>query len=235
MLQMIADALREVWANFVAGLTLFLPRLIAMLTILVVGALAAWLLAWLTRAILRAIRFDSFTERLGGGELLRRAGMPAADIVAGSLMFWLVFVGFVLSGLQALGVSGMETAMSDFLHFLPRIVIAIVIFAAGFALATFAWRATLLASVNASVQWARPLAELVRFLILALVVAMALDQLTVAQTVVLTAFAITFGAVMVGVAIAIGVGGAGVVRRMLEMHLAERPAPPRDSDSTPHL
>ena len=49
-------------------------------------------------------------------------------------------------------------------------------------------------------------------------------------------FAITFGAIMVGVAIAIGVGGAVVVRRMLETHFAERPAPPpRESDSTPHL
>jgi hypothetical protein len=233
MLQMIADALREVWENFMAGLSLFLPRLIAMLTILIVGALVAWVLAWLTRQVLRWIRFDAFTERMGGGELLRRAGMPRADAVAGSFVFWLVLVGFILSGLQSLGLTGMETAVSDFLHFLPRIVIAVVIVAAGFALATFAWRATLLASVNASVQWARPLAELVRFLILALVVAMALEQLTVAKTVVLTAFAITFGAIMIGVAIAIGIGGASVVRRMLESHL-ERPAPP-DSDPTPHL
>jgi len=234
MLQMIADALREVWENFTAGLTVFLPRLIAMLTIVVAGAIAAWLLAWITRTILRAIRFDAFTDRMGGGELLRRAGMPSADKVAGSLVYWLVFIGFILSGLQSLGVSGMETAMADFLHYLPRLMVAVVIVAAGFALATFAWRATLLASVNASVQWARPLAELVRFLILALVVAMALEQLTVAQTVVLTAFAITFGAIMVGVAIAIGVGGATVVRRMLEQHF-DRAVPPQDSDPTPHL
>ncbi len=233
MLQMIADALSEVWQNFLAGLSLFLPRMIAMLTILFVGALTAWVLAWITRWILRGLRFDAFADRMGGGELLRRSGMPRADAVVSSLVFWLVLVGFVLSGLQSLGVTGMETAVSDFLHFLPRIAIAVVILAAGLALATFAWRATLLASVNASVQWARPLAELVRFLILALVVAMALEQLTVAKTVVLTAFAITFGAIMIGVAIAIGIGGASVVRRMLETHLEG--TPPRDSDPTPHL
>ena len=233
MLQLIGDALREAWANFAEGLSIFLPRFIVMVTVLVVGALAAWLLAWITRTVLRAVRFSTFTERMGGGELLRRAGLPSADVVAGSVVYWLVFVGFLLSGLQSLGVTGMETAMPDFVHFLPRIVIAIVILSAGFALATFAWRATLLASVNASVQWARPLAELVRFMILALVVAMALEQLTVAKTVVLTAFAITFGAIMVGVAIAIGIGGAGVVRKMLEDRVDTPPR--RESDPARHL
>ena len=234
MLQMITDALREVWLTFLDGLIVFLPRLIAMLTILIAGALIAWLLATVTRRVLGWIRFNAFVNQMGGGELLRRAGMPAPDQVATSLLYWLVLVGFLLSGVQALGITGMETAVADFLHFLPRILVAAVIVAIGFALATFAWRATLLATVNASVQWARPLAEVVRFLILSLVVAMALEQLTVAKTVVLTAFAITFGAVMVGVAIAIGIGGAGMVRRMLDERMGP-PAPARESDTSPHL
>ena len=36
---------------------------------------------------------------------------------------------------------------------------------------------------------------------------MALDQIAVARTIVLTAFAISFGAVMLGLAIAFGIGG----------------------------
>jgi hypothetical protein len=234
MLQMITDALREVWQSFLDGLIVFLPRLIAMLTILIVGLLVAWLLATLTRRLLGVLRFNAFIDRVGGGELFRRAGIPPADLVVSSVVYWLVLVGFILSGLQALGITGMETVVSDFLLYLPRIVVAVVILAVGFMIATFAWRATLLATVNASVLWARPLSEIVRFLILALVVAMALEQLTVAKTVVLTAFAITFGAVMLGLAIAIGIGGAGVVRRVMEERMHASP-PPRERDSSGHL
>jgi hypothetical protein len=38
----------------------------------------------------------------------------------------------------------------------------------------------------------------------------------VARTIVLTAFAIAFGAVMLGLAIAFGVGGGGIARRILD-------------------
>jgi hypothetical protein len=51
---------------------------------------------------------------------------------------------------------------------------------------------------------------------------MALDHVAVARTVVLTAFAIAFGAVMLGLAIAFGVGGGGIARRILEHWFPEQ-------------
>jgi hypothetical protein len=62
---------------------------------------------------------------------------------------------------------------------------------------------------------------------------MALEQIAVAQTVVLTAFAIAFGAVMAGLAIAFGVGGGSLARRFLERQFPERP--PADPDRVSHL
>ena len=63
----------------------------------------------------------------------------------------------------------------------------------------------------------------VRFLIMVLSVAMALEQVAVARTVVLTAFAIAFGAIMLGLAIAFGIGGGGIARRILEQQFPEPP------------
>jgi hypothetical protein len=62
---------------------------------------------------------------------------------------------------------------------------------------------------------------------------MALEQIAVAQTVVLTAFAIAFGAVMIGLAIAFGIGGAGLAKRFLDQQFPERKA--ADSDTVSHL
>jgi hypothetical protein len=51
---------------------------------------------------------------------------------------------------------------------------------------------------------------------------MALDQIALARTIVLAAFAISFGAVMLGLAIAFGVGGGPVARRILEHWFPEQ-------------
>jgi hypothetical protein len=50
---------------------------------------------------------------------------------------------------------------------------------------------------------------------------------------VLTAFAITFGALMLGLALAFGLGGRDAARRLLEQHLKARERP--EPDAKPHL
>jgi hypothetical protein len=62
---------------------------------------------------------------------------------------------------------------------------------------------------------------------------MALEQIGVAKAVVPTAFAITFGAVMLGLAIAFGIGGGGLARRILEQQFTEREG--TDTDGSSHL
>jgi len=56
----------------------------------------------------------------------------------------------------------------------------------------------------------------------------------VAKTIMLTALAIAFGGLMLGVAIAIGIGGGHVARRILERQFPETPREARP-DHMPHL
>jgi hypothetical protein len=106
--------------------------------------------------------------------------------------------------------------VSSFANFVPRLLVALVILVIGLLAANFAWRATLLAAVNAHVPSPRLVSGAVRWLILIVVAAMALEQIAVAQTIVLTAFAIAFGAVMLALAIAFGIGAGGLAKRILE-------------------
>jgi hypothetical protein len=56
----------------------------------------------------------------------------------------------------------------------------------------------------------------VRFIIVLLTIAMALEQLALAQRTVLITFTIAFGAIMLSLAIAFGIGGRVVAQQMLE-------------------
>jgi hypothetical protein len=72
-----------------------------------------------------------------------------------------------------------------------------------------------------------------RILVIAIGAVMALEQLGLATTVALTAFAITFGALMLGLAIAFGLGGRDAAKQLLEQQFQVRKK--RDADAAPHL
>lgn len=222
MAQMIANAIRQAGTNFVDSLAVFLPRMVTTLAIIVVGWLIAMLLKTLVRGLLGWLRINVASERFGVAPLLRTADLPPADALIGAIVFWLVWIGFLISGIDVLGFESLQGLLESFWAFVPRLLLAVIILIIGFVVANFAWRATLLAAVNARVPSPRLLSGGVRWLILILAGAMALEQIAVARTVVLTAFAIAFGALSLAVAIAFGIGGGGIAKRILEHQFPEQ-------------
>jgi hypothetical protein len=235
MIETIAGAVSQAWTTFVSAIVAFVPRALATLAIVLVGWMIALLLRWLTRMILVWTRFDTLADRAGVSPVLRTADLGPASALVASLVFWIVWIGFLLSGVNALGFDALEGIVRDFVQFVPRLLLALAIVLAGFAFANFAWRATLLAAVNARLASARVLAGGVRYLILILAIAMALEHVALARQVVLTAFTIAFGAVMLGLAIAFGVGGGPLAKRLLERQFAEPPARPQEPDEISHI
>jgi hypothetical protein len=231
MIQMIIDAVTQAWSNFADGVRVFLPRAITTISIAAAGWIIAIVLRTVVRRVLGWLRLNAAAERAGVAQLLKLAALPPADTLAGSIVFWIVWLGFLLSGVNVLGFESLQGLAADFTNFVPKLVIALAIVVVGFVGANFAWRATLLAAVNAKLPSPRVLSGAVRILILILTGAMALEQIAVARTIVLTAFAIAFGAVMLGLAIAFGIGGGGIARRILEHQFPERERPGPDDVS----
>lgn len=222
MAQMVWQAIEQSGTRFVESVADMIPRAVITISLIVVGWFMAMILRVITRWVLHRFGFDRICERLGVAAALKTADLPPPEAVASLLVFWIVWIGFLLSGVDVLGFTVLQGLVNSFALFVPRLLVAVAILVTGFVLANFAWRATLLAAVNARVPSPRLLSGAVRMLVLILAAAMALDQIAVARTIVLTAFAIAFGAVMLGLAIAFGVGGGGVARRILEHWFPER-------------
>ena len=101
----------------------------------------------------------------------------------------------------------LQEQISRLLRLLPEIVVAILILFLGLVIANFLSRAALLAAVNAGYASPKMVSWSIRFGIWILAIAMALDELGVARQTVIAAFSIVFGAFMLGLAIAFGLGG----------------------------
>ncbi len=209
-------SMKEMLQHLASAVEQFLPRVLVMLVIIVVG----WLIAMLARAIVRRAlalaKFDALSESAGTAQLLRNAALPTPRDLVASLTFWVVWIVFLLLGINSLEVFSLREQIAQLLLFLPQIFIAVVILFVGFLLANFLSRAALLAAVNANLPYARLLAGSVRFLVVLLTVSMALEQLAVAHRTVLIAFTILFGAVMLALAISFGIAGQHLARQVLQ-------------------
>jgi len=218
--------------NFYSGTMQFLPSLLAALVIAVAGWVVAWLLKVIVRRALMVAQFDRFCANAGATQVLTRADIHTSpsDLV-GRLVFWLAFIVFLMSGVSALGLGVINQLISAFFLYLPRIFAALLILLVGFLIGNFLSRAALLAAVNANIPSPRIVGGVVKFLIAILAFAMALEQLQIARSIVTAAFAIAFGAVMLGLAIAFGLGGREVARQVLEQRFLDKKEEERDEFS----
>ena len=194
----------------------FLPRLVVLVIIAFAGWLIAYLLKQVVRSILRLIKFDQLSENAGAAQLLAKATLPSSTELLSRLVFWISWLGFILLGVSALGIFGLQDQIARFFLFLPRLFVALFITFFGLLAASFFSRATLLAAVNANFPSARLLSGSVRVIIMVFVLSMAFEELGIAEQTVLVAFGIAFGAVMLGLAIAFGNGGEELARKFLE-------------------
>jgi hypothetical protein len=232
MIQEIAAALAQSWRDFATAFIMFVPRLVAATIIFAVGFLVAIVANWVVRRVLGWLQFDKVAVRTGASEMLRVAELPSAELLIAKIVFWIVWIGFIVSALDTLQFGPFQGLVQQFFRFVPRALLALLVLALGFLVGNFVWRATLLASVNAGLP-ARLLSGTLRLLVIAIAAVMALEQLGLATAVVLTAFAIAFGALMLGLAIAFGLGGRDAARQLLEQQFKTQER--RDTDAAPHL
>ena len=218
-LNLILEPLRELFSKFKA----FLPNLLAMLVIVSVGILLARLLRTLFVRFLKAINFDSWSDRMGVTTLLRKGDLWAKPALAlGAILFWVLVIVVLMTGLSALKIDAMDQLVAQFFLYLPRAFSALLILIVGYVLAGFISRAVLIAAVNSGYHYAKLLAEAIRLLLTVLILAMALEQLQVAPGIVLAAFSITFGGIVAALAISFGVGGIDAAKRMIDRESAEK-------------
>ena len=185
----------------------FLPRFVVMLIVIAIGLLVALAFRYTLRSLLRLTRLDRVSEDAGATRVLRMAHLPPMSELLSRSFFWVTWFAFILIGLSVLDIASLQEQISRLLRFLPEVFVAIFIFFLGVALANFLSRAALLAAVNAGLAYARILSWCIRFVIWILAVTMTLEELGVARQTVIAAFSIVFGALMLGLALAFGLGG----------------------------
>ena len=222
-------ALRDSLSRVLATLVGLLPGLVALLLSVVVAMLLGAVVRWILIRVLSVIRFDQRLERWGATALIEWAPRHSPTLLVGRLVYWMIVLLGALVGLAALDASLMTTMLTRLGTYLPNVFIAIVLVIMGTVLARFFARGVLISAVNLQIQSARLLSLGVKWLVLLLTIAMALDHLSIGGTILDLAFGAVFGGIVLALALAVGLGSKDVVTKSWERQAdrqAEPPEPP---------
>src|SRR5271169_2285418 len=181
MREMIISELTQAMQELTRGFAHILPRIIVLVIIAFVGWVVAYFLKVFLRSILRLIKFDKRSKNAGASELLTKAALPSATELLSRFVFWVAWLGFILLGVRALGILGLQEQIAKFFLFLPRLFAALFTIFFGLLGATFVSRAALLAAVNANLPSPRLLSVSIRTIIIIFVLSMAFEEVGVAE------------------------------------------------------
>jgi hypothetical protein len=213
----VVDAIRDVAHRIL----LVTPRLLAALTLILLGWIVAALARRVTVRVLAAADLDVRCARWGLTGVLGRGGhRPSPTELLGRLVYWAIFLVGLLMAVEALEMPGTRGAVGAVLAFLPHVIVAVLVVVGGWMLAQFLAQAVLIAAVNAQVAGASLLATAVRWLVLTVAAAVALTELGVAREMVLLVFGIAFGGAVLALSLAFGLGARELARQALESYLS---------------
>ena len=234
MWNQVSGTLSNSMAQALGRFASLLPGILAFLVAVVLFSLIGWLLAWVVRRILIALHFD---DRLGRGTEAVTEWSPRQTPagLAARLVFWVFVVIGIGVGADAFGASSHSRIAEGLLAYLPRLIGAGVILLVGNIVARFLSRGVLIGAVNMNLQYARLLSQGIKWLVIVLTVAMALDHVGIAGAIVELAFGILFGGIVLSLALSVGLGSRELVSRSIERETSRAAAPAQEEEQLRHF
>lgn len=213
---------------FLVQIGAYLPRLGVALAIAVAGWLLAKALRFATVKALRALNFHVLSERAGMDDFLQQGGSrrDTADVF-GLIVFWLVLLGALIVAFNGLGLSQVTDVLTRVLLFLPKLLVGLLVVVFGLYFARFVGQSVQAWCHGAEIGDAELIGRVVRYAIVTFVVLIAIDHIDIGSGLVQQTFLILLGGVVLGLALAFGIGGKDRAAAMLERWFPRAQPPER--------
>ncbi len=207
------EAISRPATDMLGKLMLAVPNIIAAGLILIVTWLVARFASQLLAGLLAALGFDTLPARV---QLAHAFEKTSASRTVGRVMLFFAMLFATVEAAAQLGFSQVSDIVASFIRFGGDILLGSAILVIGFWLANVAHDAI----DRASGARTQGLARIGRYAILALVIAMGLRAMGIADDIVNLAFGLTLGAVAVAFALSFGLGGREAAGKLMDHWLA---------------
>ncbi|KPK04736.1 MAG: hypothetical protein AMS20_08265 [Gemmatimonas sp. SG8_28] len=198
----------------------YLPTLTGGLLVLALGVAVGWISKRVVIRILIWLRLDRLGGRVGWRAAFGKGDVRAATYeMAGSVVMAAIVLLFLDNALQIWGLTVLSRWIDQFIFYVPNLALVGLIVTVGFLISNGVGSRVENALQDEGFRRSQLLAKIVKGALQAVVGALALWQLGFAREIVLAGFLITFGAIGVAFAVAVGLGSSRAIQRGWEKML----------------
>lgn len=183
----------------------YLPNLLGGVILLLVGWLIGWLIKRITIQLLVVLRFERLFMRVQWRRALSKADVRYAVFnLIGNIVFFIVFLIFLNSALDAMKLTVLSSLIQQGVLFIPRLIIALLIFGLGWIVAARVSNSVYNALLKENMPHYSIISRFVKFIAVLFVSAMALVEIEIAPQIVIIGFTtimITLGIILVALTV----------------------------------
>ncbi len=185
----------------------FLPNIAAAVLLLVVGYFVARLVGTLIAKLLKKLGLDRITESSGIASAVQSTGIDAsASQVFGKIIYWLIFLTFMISAADTLGLPRVSSTIDDFVLYLPKLLGALLVVIIGLSAAHLVRTAVETAAQGMNLDYGRALGTVIYMIMVIVIISLAIGQLEIETELLNQVVSIFLLAIAAAVALSLGIG-----------------------------
>jgi hypothetical protein len=195
----------------------YVPDLLAGIVLILIGWFLGWVVKRIILQIMAVFRLERFLQRFRWGEDFSKADVRYGFYnFIGNIAFFVIFLIFLIDAFSVWQLTIVSDLLQKGLLFLPKMVIAGIVFGIGWLISSWVSRAIQKALRREEIPRATLIARFSKTVLLLFFSAMALAELEIAQEIVLIGFATIFITLGLLTVVATAVGGKTFLKKTAE-------------------
>ncbi len=202
--------------NLFDNLSEILPKALGFIGFIILSLIFIKVVLYIIKKMLKKTKIDDWSKKLSETEIF---GNSTVNIVLTKIILgiikWLLILVFVMLGADIFGLDALSEGISSFIAYLPRLLTAVIIFAAGIYIGTIVKKAIHSMFKSLDITGGNLVGNIAFYLIVIFISITALDQAGVDTSVIKNNLTMILGSIVLSFTIAFGLGSRDVIKKLL--------------------
>lgn len=213
----LADSLWYLSTQTLTEISLFLPRLIAAILVLLVGAALSRVVRRLVVKVLETFRVSSLVKNTPIEHFVTNTEVSQKiEDILGGVVYWLMMLVVIHSSVSILGLTTLSNVLDQVMGYIPHVISAVVVLFFGLLMAGVVESLVKASIKSIDGHSSRLLGKIASYLVITVSILAAISELGIAREFIMVLFVGAVTTLSLGVGLAVGLGGQDLVRELLK-------------------